>query len=220
MLGRRRARHLFFTKPLPRTETAETRFKFTDKTTKCNDSYSYSAPGGQNSSGEVHCALLLGIIVAVAPQKKASVFVVNNTDDSGPGSLREAITAANANSGLDSIEFNIPGTGVHTITPMTQLPSITSPVVLDGETQPGAKANTLANGDNAVLLIEISGAIVTNNGNAFVLVTGASGSTIRGLVIDNAWSTAVLIQTDTIAVEGCFLGTDPTGLWTRVTPKE
>ena len=115
-------------------------------------------------------------------------------------------------SGLDTIKFNIPGTGVHTITPMTQLPSITSPVVLDGETQPGASANTLANGDNAVLLIEISGAILTNNANAFVLVTGASGSTIRGLVIDNAWSTAVLIQTDTIAVEGCFLGTDPTGL--------
>ena len=84
--------------------------------------------------------------------------------------------------------------------------------MIDGETQPGASANTLANGDNAVLLIEISGAIVTNNGNAFVLVTGASGSTIRGLVIDNGWSTAVLVQTDNIAVEGCFLGTDPTGL--------
>ena len=100
---------------------------------------------------------------------------------------------------------------MHTITPVTQLPFITDPVVIDGETQPGASANTLANGDNAVLLIEISGAIVTNNGNAFVLVAGASGSTIRGLVIDNGWSTAVLVQTDTIAVEGCFLGTDPTG---------
>ena len=101
---------------------------------------------------------------------------------------------------------------MHIITPVTQLPSITSPVTLDGYTQPGSSANTLANGDNAVLLIEINGAILGNNGNALVLLTGASGSTIRGLVIDNGWSTAILIQTDTIAVDGCFLGTDPTGL--------
>jgi len=157
------------------------------------------------------CAFLLFLGTA-ASGAGAGPFVVTNTDDSGPGSLRQAITDANANSDLDTIEFNIPGTGVHTITPMTQLPFITSPVLLNGETQPGASANTLANGDDAVLLIEISGAIVTNNGNAFVLVTGASGSIIRGLVIDNAWSTAVLVQTDNIAVEGCFLGTDPTGL--------
>ena len=125
----------------------------------------------------------------------STTFMVTNTNDSGAGSLRQAISDANGNSGLDTIAFNIPGTGVHIITPVTQLPSITSPVTLDGYTQPGSSANTLANGDNAL-----------------VLLTGASGSTIRGLVIDNGWSTAILIQTDTIAVEGCFLGTDPTGL--------
>ncbi len=157
------------------------------------------------------CAFLLFLGTA-AYSARANDFFVTNTDDAGVGSLRQAILDANANSGLDNIKFNIPGTGVHAITPVTQLPFITSPVVLDGETQPGASANTLANGDNAVLLIEISGAILTNNGNAFVLVSGASGSIIRGLVIDNAWSTAVLVQTDNVAVEGCFLGTDPTGL--------
>src|SRR5438105_1177721 len=83
----------------------------------------------------------------------AATFTVINTADSGAGSLRQAITDANGTAGADMIAFNIPGAGVHTITPLTTLPPITHPVTIDGETQPGASANTLANGDNAVLLI-------------------------------------------------------------------
>ena len=149
---------------------------------------------------------------AIATIALPDTFPVTNTSDGGSGSLRQAINDANGHAGLDNIAFNIPGTGVHTITPVTQLPSITSPVTLDGYTQPGSSVNTLANGDNAVLRIEINGATVSNNGNAFVLLAGAGGSTIRGLVIDNGWSAAILVQTDTLAVEGCFIGTDPTGL--------
>ena len=86
-------------------------------------------------------------------------FVVTNTNDSGTGSLRQAILNANANPGLDTITFDIPGTGVQTISPASALPTITDPVVIDGYTQPGASPNTLAVGDNAVLLIDVSGAI-------------------------------------------------------------
>ena len=161
-----------------------------------------------------HRTLVLLVAIlwsAVATIAFADTFTVINTDDAGVGSLRQAILDANNHAGLDTIAFNIPGEVLHTITPASQLPSITSPVTLDGYTQPGSRANTLANGDNAVLLIEINGATVSNNGNALVLLAGASGSTIRGLVIDNGWSTAILVQTDTVAVEGCFLGIDPTG---------
>ena len=80
-----------------------------------------------------------------------------NTNDSGPGSLRQAIFNANANPGLDTIAFAIPGAGMHTISPTSPLPNITDPVVIDGYTQPGSSPNTLANGDNAVLLIELNG---------------------------------------------------------------
>jgi hypothetical protein len=83
---------------------------------------------------------------AVATIAFAGTFPVINTDDTGTGSLRQAITDANNHTGLDTIAFNIPGMVVHTITPVTQLPSITSPVTLDGYTQPGSSANTLANG--------------------------------------------------------------------------
>ena len=71
---------------------------------------------------------------------------------------------------------------MQTIIPVTQLPTISSPMTIDGYTQPGASPNTQANGDNAVLLIEINGNGLSANGLS-VDVNG-SGSTIRGLVIN------------------------------------
>src|SRR5437868_13649817 len=85
----------------------------------------------------------------------AATFTVINTNDSGAGSLRQAILDANANAGADTIAFAIPGPGVHTISPATALPMMTEAVVLDGYTQPGASPNTQPNGEDAVLPIEI-----------------------------------------------------------------
>ena len=82
---------------------------------------------------------------------------VTNTGDSGPGSLRQAITDANTNPGLDTICFNIPGAGVQTIAPLSALPPISDPVIIDGYSQPGASPNTLAVGGDATLLIELNG---------------------------------------------------------------
>src|SRR6266446_4509359 len=97
---------------------------------------------------------VLATILFVSPAI-ANTFTVTNTSDSGVGSLRQAILDANASSGPDTIAFNIPGSGVKTITPATTLPAITEQVTIDGYTQPGASMNTLANGDNAVLLIQL-----------------------------------------------------------------
>src|SRR5262249_37696137 len=108
-------------------------------------------------------------------------FVVVTTADGGPGSLRDALLAANANPGLDVIKFNIPGPGVHTIAVGFPLPTIADPVVLDGYTQPGASPNTLAQGDNAVLLIELAAQGVSSAG---ALTISAGNSTVRGLVIN------------------------------------
>src|SRR5262249_29821477 len=67
-------------------------------------------------------------------------FLVTNTNDSGTGSLRQAILDANATTNLaggpDVIQFNISGSGVQTISPSSQLPTITDPVLIDGYTQP------------------------------------------------------------------------------------
>ena len=89
-----------------------------------------------------------------------ATFTVTNTGDAGAGSLRQAILDANAapnSGGPDQIAFNIPGTGTQKINLLTELPPITDPVVIDGYTQPGASANTLAVGNNAVLRVQVDG---------------------------------------------------------------
>ena len=74
-----------------------------------------------------------------------STFVVTNTNDAGPGSLRQAITDSNndtSNPGVDTIDFAINGLGVQTIQPLSDLPTITHPVFIDGNFQPGSTVNT------------------------------------------------------------------------------
>src|ERR1700738_1562825 len=69
-----------------------------------------------------------------------STFSVLNTNDSGPGSLRQAMLDVNSSPGLDTIRFQI-GTGAQLIHVGSggfgQLPTLTNPVILDGTTQPG-----------------------------------------------------------------------------------
>src|SRR5438876_5444976 len=86
-----------------------------------------------------------------------ATFLVTNTHDSGEGSLREAILDANASPGADNINFNIAGSGVHTIKPATPLPDITRTVNIDGYTQPGATKNNQTQGNNAKLLVQLDG---------------------------------------------------------------
>src|ERR1700750_2230779 len=97
------------------------------------------------------------IVACVVSSALAADFVVTNTNSSGPGSFSQAITDANTVPGRDNIVFNIPGAGVHLINASTALPEITDPVIIDGYSQPGAQPNTQAVGNNAVILIEISG---------------------------------------------------------------
>src|SRR4029453_12764126 len=57
--------------------------------------------------------LLLSGLSAALP---AATFNVTSTNDTGAGSLRQAIIDANSAGGADTIAFNIAGSGVHTIT--------------------------------------------------------------------------------------------------------
>ena len=150
-------------------------------------------------------------VVVVSPFV-VSPFVVTNTNDSGIGSLRQAILNADREAG-HTISFAIPGAGVHTISPLSALPTITDPVIIDGYTQPGASPNTLAVGNNAVLLVELNGA------NAGIGVTGltidAGSSTVRGLVINRFGGAGIQVDSNQNLIEGNFLGTDPTGTVSR-----
>src|SRR5262249_40610536 len=82
---------------------------------------------------------LLIAFVAPPPSLSASVFTVTTTADSGPGSLRQAVTDANAAAGPHTIAFNIAGGGTHSIALATDLPAIViaEGLTIDGTTQPG-----------------------------------------------------------------------------------
>jgi hypothetical protein len=168
--------------------------------------------------------VILALIPLVGPASTwGAPFTVTTTLDAGPGSLRQAIIDANGNAGPDTIVFNIPAsdpncnatTHVCTITPTagSPVPFITDRVTIDGYSQPGASPNTVANGDNAVLLIALDGS-VPNSGPSLELRGAASGSVIKGLVIENA-SFGILVKTNSIAIEGCFIGIDPSGTLAR-----
>jgi hypothetical protein len=138
---------------------------------------------------------------------------VTNTNDSGPGSLRQAILDANASSGSDTIAFNIPGVGPHTLQPSSALPHITDPVLIDGYTQPGARPNTNPPGQgiNAVLSIELDGDNLRGStGNGLHIRAGAS--TVRGLVINRFPGLGVVLSSPGgNRIEGNFIGTDVAG---------
>ena len=136
-----------------------------------------------------------------------------NKGTDGFVSLREAILAANntANGGTpDQISFNIAGAGVHTIQPDGALPTITDAVVIDGYTQPGAAANTLAVGSDAVLRIVLDG---TTAGAATPgLAITAGNSTVRGLVINNFTYAGIHLDSGSgNTIVGNYIGTDVTG---------
>ncbi|MBX3065174.1 MAG: right-handed parallel beta-helix repeat-containing protein [Anaerolineae bacterium] len=124
-----------------------------------------------------------------------------NTADSGAGSLRQAILDANANTGGDTIEFNIPGSGAQVIAPASALPVISDPVSINGFSQPGSALGTGA--VLPVILIEIDGSAVTGVG---LDVTGGN-STIEGLSIYGFSSFGMRLQTgDNNIVAGNYFG--------------
>jgi len=159
------------------------------------------------------------LLVAVVSPLSASTLTVTNTNDTGAGSLRQAMTDANASAGADDIHFNIPGSdpgcdgsGVCTIAPATNLPEIQDALTIDGYTQPGAAVNTSATGTNAVLKIELSGASFGGDG----LAIAAANVTIRGLAIGGGFSygigrNAVVDLSSNARIAGCFIGVHADG---------
>lgn len=176
------------------------------------------------------CALALtGVLVRSAA---ATTIIVNDATDAvaddGVCTLPEAIIAANTNTAsgalggecaagqlaptVDLITFNIPGAGTHVITPAVDLPSITEPVMIDGYTEPGSSANTLAglaSGTDAVIRIQIDGSAGAGT-TGLQFDNGSDGSTVRGLSITGFSSEGILVRpgADGITIQGNFLGMD------------
>jgi hypothetical protein len=167
----------------------------------------------------MHKATVAFIVLFAAAMARGNTYTVTSTNDSGAGSLRQALLDANANPGADTIAFAVSGAGcdgngVCTITPQTYLPLITSPVTIDGYTQTGATPNTNTSGAiNAVLKIVVSGVNDPNHGDDSGLTfrTGSDGSVVKGLVV-NDFAEGIEVWPSNVGVQGCFLGTDAAGM--------
>jgi hypothetical protein len=129
-----------------------------------------------------------------------ATFTVLNTNDAGADSLRAAVLGANVTPGADTINFNIPGAGVKTISLSSALPDLTGPVTIAGNTQPAFAG---------VPLIELNGTGAGIGANG--LVMKAAGSTVRSLVINNFKGNGILAFGSAGVVEGCFIGTNSAG---------
>ena len=142
-------------------------------------------------------------------------FIVNDSGDPGTGgctfsecTFREAIEEANTDAAVDTILFDIPGAGPHTISPTTAFPSIEQTVIIDGYSQPGAlPADT---DTTATLMIELNGE--NTPADAFGLAVLANDVEVYGLVINSFALTGIVF--DGVmggVVAGCYIGTDLDG---------
>ena len=140
---------------------------------------------------------------------RADTYTVTNTNDSGTGSLRQAIIDANSHSGPDTINFGIPGLGPHTIHLLTELPDLTDDqTTINGYTQSGASPAT--DEVSATIMIEIDGSAI---GGGTGLDIHSDMNYIRGLAI-NGLDRGVRIDSgaDNNRIAGNYIGTDASGI--------
>lgn len=143
----------------------------------------------------------------------SNCFLVTNTNDDGAGSLRNAMSRANFQPNIDAstpdtIKFDIPGAGPHTISVLTKLPSIIEAVVIDGTTEPDADCTSWP----PTLAVEVRGGSNSLFFSGFSFRSGTDGSTIRGLVINSFRGFGIRVyNSDDNTFECNFIGTDVSG---------
>jgi probable HAF family extracellular repeat protein len=129
-----------------------------------------------------------------------STFVVTNTNDSGSGSLRQAILDSNFTLGTNTIDFNIAPGGAQAITPLSALPVVTNAVVIEGTSQPGFAGTPI---------IQLDG---SQAGTAIGLDIQGGNSTIEGLVISNFGVAGLrFVFGSSNVLQGNYIGTDVAG---------
>jgi len=143
----------------------------------------------------------------------AANYNVSNTNDSGAGSLREALSIGGSAYGSNII-FNIPSTdagynvvsGVWTITLLTPLPYLMGGhTTIDGSTQTVNQGNTNTYGPEIMIKCD------TMLNYSFIMVS--PGNLIKGIIF-NGFKYGVMLygsNSTNNTITECYFGTDPTG---------
>ncbi len=135
--------------------------------------------------------------ITIAP---VNALIVTNTNNSGFGSLRQAILSANGLPGPNTISFDIPGSSPHVIAPTSPLPALTDATIIDGRTEPGYAGTP-------VVTIDGSNAGAGVNG----LVFYGGSSAIYGLAVDQFSASGIVLASSNNIVRANRIGTDATG---------
>ncbi len=158
--------------------------------------------------------VLVGMVCGAA---RADNFLVTSTADGGLGSLRSAVSAANALPGVHLIEFAIPtsdpgyvpgATDTWRISLLTPLPALIQRITIDGWSQRQPAGPGLP-------IIEINGSALASGDG---LVISNPDCVVRGLTLGNFPGNGLVIQgaaTQRCWVYGCHFGVDPFGLLAR-----
>src|SRR2546423_6271223 len=119
-------------------------------------------------------AVLFGLLSALSTPGFGASWLVTNTNDAGPGSLRDVLAAANVTPGTNNVGFAIAGVGPFTVFIQSALPASSNALVLDATTQPGFAGQP-------VIVLDGSAAGAGVDG---LQILGGNSS-VRGLVIQN-----------------------------------
>jgi len=157
--------------------------------TACDDNNS----GTNNTIYDSNCNCIS--IDGINCSSSGGVLWVTNTNDSGSGSLRQAIICANTLAEDNVIRFNLSGSSPYQINPLTPLPRLTDDgTTIDGTTQPGyAFGSIIIDGNN------------TSGGNSFdggISVYETSNCSVYGLYIKNFRYSGVRIYQSTDIIIG------------------
>jgi len=140
-------------------------------------------------------------LITIITSSRAATLTVTSTNDDGTGSLRQALATADASSDADSIVFDIPGAGPHTIRPVSPFPTIHFPVTIDATTQPGYAGKPL---------IELDGSLAGQGAWGFNIQ--GSPCSVRGFVINRFGGGGILLASaGGDVVQANFIGTDLAG---------
>ncbi|MEM7221161.1 MAG: DUF4347 domain-containing protein, partial [Pseudomonadota bacterium] len=155
------------------------------------------------ATGSIETELAVGKALQQAYSSVLATFDVSNLNDSGAGSLRQAIANANSASGSHTITFSVAGT----ISLTSALPQINETVNIDATGAPGYSGTP-------VVVLDGSS---QGSGDGLTIGGSADNSTVRGLAIINMPDDgiSITIGATNVAIQGNWIGTSAIGSTTE-----
>ena len=135
-------------------------------------------------------ALFTAFLLAIPGISSAATFTVINANDSGLGSLRQALIDAASSPGPDTVNFLIAGVAPFRISLSSSLPAIGEPIEIRGDSQPGYAGTPLVELDG--LNAGIASGIELLGGQSIVKGLGIIRFSRYGIVIEGNGENQIL----------------------------